>query len=912
MPHPGTASFGSLRSRKVDWKKPLPVLRWSECLDLDETASLNRAIPAMATGVEKEEEEEHHLQAALHANQAGVTQTSVVIPTPDASQLFPDHDKYYTPTFSLPKSLIKFSAQIEDCVACPYCMDEVDDEWLTDYRNKCTAGSDGLTADDTLDETLFEILVYGMEQCASERFPVNPPSLENVATYLADQIPHIKYPSKCLPSLYEHWKRRRYSLPDGSALHYGIMPALKLEELGPKSESDPYVCFRRREIRPVRKAKRTDLASLEKLRRLRDELCRARSILELVSHREQLRRESLFLEKHIFEQRVLVRRLKKKLGLSTTEKELEMSPEQRKKKKKISSHEEQRLGTKIKIPLQKLKDAAVFVGELAEPRLLSEHQLIVMNEMSGYDAEVKKRKLMDEKDGWIDATEDPTLAWGDLNEDSDTWARDYPISLVLRGETAPKPARMPFARRRMGRGGRILVDRHVRSRDWLGDRPFADLSSGSLLDDSDGDSETEGSARYWKRMRQRWRYDLSDDDAEDEFVLMEDTARNIAYRAFSLAPNQEDVYSLMTKPAFPDQLNPKPTSDFSQRSTLYPPPQVIRTPSQQQHQTPAGVPPSSSSASVGQSGAPNPQTATKKPRQPKPGDPSKASASTKKKQAAPIDERQAAVKRMMQEAAEKAQLQRQAARPQSGSPANTPSQNSSALNQQANAANHINSPSMGQNQKHAGSATPTNSGGKPIPMSPLASQGIPNTSVINQNMQAGLSPNIASMIPNASQQLRLQQLRLQQQLNQQANLNNLAAQLTPQQLLFYQQQQMLAAAGGANVANAAAMQHLLQRRLGMLNNAAANQAAFNLGGQLPQMQLSQLQLSQLALAQAQAQAQAQGGNKLPANVQQAALLQQLLAKQNGTQVSGGVPSLPGQKSEAGASAGEDVGNGGTS
>jgi glycerol dehydrogenase-like iron-containing ADH family enzyme len=56
-----------------------------------------------------------------------------------------------------------------------------------------------------------------------------------------------------------------------------------------------------------------------------------------------LRRESLLLEKHIFEQRVLVRRLKKKLGLSTTERDLEVSPDQRKKKKRIAGHEEQRL-----------------------------------------------------------------------------------------------------------------------------------------------------------------------------------------------------------------------------------------------------------------------------------------------------------------------------------------------------------------------------------------------------------------------------------------------------------------------------------------------------------------------------------------------------------------------------------------
>ena len=45
------------RSRKLDIHKPLVVYRFNEVSDLDEHASVSRALPAMPTGVDKEEEE---------------------------------------------------------------------------------------------------------------------------------------------------------------------------------------------------------------------------------------------------------------------------------------------------------------------------------------------------------------------------------------------------------------------------------------------------------------------------------------------------------------------------------------------------------------------------------------------------------------------------------------------------------------------------------------------------------------------------------------------------------------------------------------------------------------------------------------------------------------------------------------
>ncbi len=55
MPTP--ASSSGLRSRKFDFKKPLTVFALEELPEHDQQSVLNRNIPILATGVEKEEEE---------------------------------------------------------------------------------------------------------------------------------------------------------------------------------------------------------------------------------------------------------------------------------------------------------------------------------------------------------------------------------------------------------------------------------------------------------------------------------------------------------------------------------------------------------------------------------------------------------------------------------------------------------------------------------------------------------------------------------------------------------------------------------------------------------------------------------------------------------------------------------------
>lgn len=90
-----------------------------------------------------------------------------------------------------------------------------------------------------------------------------------------------------------------------------------------RNEADPYLCFRRRESKPIRKTRRTDQQSIEKLRKLRMEMESARSLLEMVSRREKVRKESLVHEHMIFDQRTKVREQKRILGIKDEDDDLQ-------------------------------------------------------------------------------------------------------------------------------------------------------------------------------------------------------------------------------------------------------------------------------------------------------------------------------------------------------------------------------------------------------------------------------------------------------------------------------------------------------------------------------------------------------------------------------------------------------------
>ncbi len=81
---PARGSNGKFRSRKLDFSKPLRICKYNELghEEIDELFAISRTVPSVATGVEKEEEKEHHLVEALAAHSHG---KRVTIPIPEAS-----------------------------------------------------------------------------------------------------------------------------------------------------------------------------------------------------------------------------------------------------------------------------------------------------------------------------------------------------------------------------------------------------------------------------------------------------------------------------------------------------------------------------------------------------------------------------------------------------------------------------------------------------------------------------------------------------------------------------------------------------------------------------------------------------------------------------------------------------------
>ncbi|KAI5289134.1 Enhancer of polycomb-like protein 1, partial [Ascosphaera atra] len=97
----------------------------------------------------------------------------------------------------------------------------------------------------------------------------------------------------------------------------------QLFETGQETDdADPYVCFRRREVRQVRKTRGRDAQSAEKLRRLRKELEDARELLRRVCERENMRKDQLVLERKVFQQRCEFKEMKRKLGIKEDDDEL--------------------------------------------------------------------------------------------------------------------------------------------------------------------------------------------------------------------------------------------------------------------------------------------------------------------------------------------------------------------------------------------------------------------------------------------------------------------------------------------------------------------------------------------------------------------------------------------------------------
>ena len=89
------------------------------------------------------------------------------IPIPEANKPFEEYTEFYQKPFVLPKTLIRFSAPIEEFIGCPYNMDGEDDSWLAEHNEKCDRSEVSKHA--RLTEDQFEELMWGLEKITQEK-----------------------------------------------------------------------------------------------------------------------------------------------------------------------------------------------------------------------------------------------------------------------------------------------------------------------------------------------------------------------------------------------------------------------------------------------------------------------------------------------------------------------------------------------------------------------------------------------------------------------------------------------------------------------------------------------------------------------------------------------------------------------
>uniref|UniRef100_A0A8C9TDZ1 Enhancer of polycomb homolog n=1 Tax=Scleropages formosus TaxID=113540 RepID=A0A8C9TDZ1_SCLFO len=210
----------SFRARALDASKPLPVFRCEDLPDLNEYASINRAVPQMPTGMEKEEESEHHLQRAISAQQVyGEKRDNMVIPVPEAESNISYYDSLYPGEFRMPKQLIHIQPFSLDTEQPDYDLDSDDEAFVNKLRKKME-----------ITPLQFEEMIDRLEKGSGQQLV----TLQEAKLLLKEDDDLIR-------EVFDYWTRKRKACKSAS-----LIPVVKQEKRDGSSTNDPYVAFRRR------------------------------------------------------------------------------------------------------------------------------------------------------------------------------------------------------------------------------------------------------------------------------------------------------------------------------------------------------------------------------------------------------------------------------------------------------------------------------------------------------------------------------------------------------------------------------------------------------------------------------------------------------------------------------------------
>ncbi|XP_023557586.1 enhancer of polycomb homolog 1 isoform X4 [Octodon degus] len=201
----------------------------------------------------------------------------MVIPVPEAESNIAYYESIYPGEFKMPKQLIHIQPFSLDAEQPDYDLDSEDEVFVNKLKKKMD-----------ICPLQFEEMIDRLEKGSGQQ----PVSLQEAKLLLKEDDELIR-------EVYEYWIKKRKTCRGPS-----LIPLVKQEKRDGSSTNDPYVAFRRRtEKMQTRKNRKNDEASYEKMLKLRRDLSRAVTILEMIKRREKSKRELLHLTLEIMEKR---------------------------------------------------------------------------------------------------------------------------------------------------------------------------------------------------------------------------------------------------------------------------------------------------------------------------------------------------------------------------------------------------------------------------------------------------------------------------------------------------------------------------------------------------------------------------------------------------------------------------------
>lgn len=275
-------------------------------------------------------------------------------------------------------------------------MTSEDEEYLKSYNAK-RSGNASLSEDD------FERIMEVFEDTAAEQAPFAAVDNTVVPYDIMVQAMNHLISSKLIDAhaknVYEYWKTRRQACGN-RRLH----PSLKFETHQEHDDMDPYVCFRRREVRQTRKTRARDAQVNDKLKKLRRELEDARQLVVFSQQRELFKRELLNSDRLIFEQRAGLKETKLRLGIKGEDEDLYNARPQ--KRPRTEAQQPARAGphgSQLRLIVRPDGGRTVEPADLA---ILSDKLAEKENELRN-DVEAKVQNHRRWNNNYVDLTADP-------------------------------------------------------------------------------------------------------------------------------------------------------------------------------------------------------------------------------------------------------------------------------------------------------------------------------------------------------------------------------------------------------------------------------------------------------------------------------------------------------------------------